>query len=184
MDEKEAIERLQRGDIGGLEYLVSRYQVAAVRTAYLVTHDLPQAQDVVQSAFLNAYERIGQFETGRPFGPWFFTSVLRAAIKAARERDRQIPYHDAPGEVADALLVDDEHGPEAAGEQSETAREVWAALDKLIPEQRAAVIARYFLGLSQEETARALSAPLSTVKWRLHAARQRLRLLLHTAAIE
>ncbi len=87
MKDREAIDRLKRGDIGGLEFLVREYQVRAVRTAYLITRDLPLSQDVVQAAFLKAYERIGPFDPERSFGPWFFTSVLHDAIKAARERE-------------------------------------------------------------------------------------------------
>ena len=48
MEEQDAIMRLKQGDIAGLEALVRRYQVQAVRTAYLVTRDLPLAEDIVQ----------------------------------------------------------------------------------------------------------------------------------------
>jgi len=68
MEEQEAIARLKRGDISGLEALVRKYQVQAVRAAYLITHDRGLAEDIVQAAFLRAYERIGQFDAGRPFG--------------------------------------------------------------------------------------------------------------------
>lgn len=56
MDEREAIQRLKGGDISGLEALVHAHQVRAVRAAYLVTRDLAVAQDVVQAAFVRAYE--------------------------------------------------------------------------------------------------------------------------------
>jgi RNA polymerase sigma-70 factor, ECF subfamily len=187
VEEPQAIERLQRGDIGGLEFLVRQYQVRAVRTAYLVTHDVALAQDVVQAAFSTAYERIGRFDPQRPFGAWFFTTVPHAAIKAARERDRHLSFEgfveDDTGRGANPL-EDARPGPEALGEQAETAEEIWTALKRVSPDQRAAVVARYFLGLSEAETAAALALPLSTVKWRLYAARQRLRLLLHGIATQ
>lgn len=84
----QAIEHLQRGDIRGLEALVRLHQVRAIRTAYLVTRERQLAQDIVQAAFLRAYERIGQLDPHRPFGPWFLTSVLHDAIKAAARRGR------------------------------------------------------------------------------------------------
>ena len=180
MTEREAIERLRRGDISGLEYLVRAYQVRAVRSAYLVTHDRSLAEDVVQAAFLKAYERIGQFDPRRAFGPWFLTSVLHDAVKAALRQGRQVSL-EALAEQPDAggsALEDRRPGPEALGEQAERAKEVWAALRRLAPEQRAAVAARYYLGLSEAETADELHLPLSTVKWRLHAARRQLRVLL------
>ncbi len=181
MDEREANERLQHGDVGGLELLVRQYQVRAVRTAYLVTRDLTLAQDIVQAAFVKAYERIGQFDARRSFGPWFLTAVLHDALKVAKKRARELSLE---GMGEDDLhpraesLVDGRPGPDALWEQAETAAEVWAALGRLVPHQRAAVVARYFLGLSEAEMAAALACPPSTVKWRLHAARQRLRVLL------
>lgn len=177
-DECEAIGHLRRGDIRALEVLVHLHQTRALRTAYLVTRDLALAQDIVQSAFVRAYERIGQLDPRRPFGPWFCTSVLRDAIKAATRRGR----HDSLESSATSdLLHDRQPGPEALWEQAETAEEVWAALGRVSPEQRAAIVARFFLGMSEAEMSQALACPPSTVKWRLHAARARLRLLLAPA---
>src|SRR3954467_7626853 len=83
MDEREAIARLAGGDISGLELLVSRYQVQAVRAAYLVCRNSALAEDIVQEAFLRAYERIEQFDPDRPFHPWFLRMVVNDALKAA-----------------------------------------------------------------------------------------------------
>lgn len=90
MEESEAIAQLKRGDINGLETLVYAYQVQAVRTAYLITHDRTLAEDIVQAAFLRAYERIAQFDATRPFGPWFLRSVVYDAIKVVTQRQRQV----------------------------------------------------------------------------------------------
>ena len=54
MDETQAIQRLKNGDISGLEFLVARHQVKAVRTAYLITRDLGLAEDIVQDSFLSS----------------------------------------------------------------------------------------------------------------------------------
>ena len=180
MTEQQAIDRLRRGDLAGLEFLVRHYQVRAVRTAYLVTRDRALAEDVVQAAFLKVCERIDQFDVRREFGPWFFTSVLHDAVKAARARDRHTSL-DALSEDQPApavALVDVRPGPEALWEQAETTAQVAAALARLAPQQRAAVVARYYLGLSEGEAAAAFQLPLSTIKWRLYEARRHLRLLL------
>lgn len=176
MHEREAIEHLRRGDIRGLEVLVRSYQVRAVRAAYLVTRDVALAQDVVQAAFLRCSERINQLDPRRPFAPWFLTIVINGAIKAAARRDRDASFED----VADIDLkaVDRRPQPDTLCEQAEIAEAVWAALGHLAPDQRAAVVARYYLGLKQAEMTVALRCPPSTVKWRLHAARARLRVLL------
>lgn len=184
MDERPAIERLQRGDIHGLEVVVRQHQTRALRTAYLVTRDLALAQDIVQAAFIRAYERIGQLDPQRPFGPWFYASVLHDAIKGAARGRRQESLDSALESRSSTVgdrLVEPAPGPEAVWEQAETADEVWAALVQLTPEQRAAVVARYFLEMSEAEMTAALGSPPSTLKWRLHAARARLRVLLAPA---
>ena len=116
MDEQEAVARLQRGDISGLEPLVRRYQEPALHAAVLVCRDGALAEDLVQAAFVRAYERIGQFDARRPFGPWFIRSVVNDALKAVTRR-RQVPLDPAwldrerrrftwPGEGAPVALDD------------------------------------------------------------------------------
>ena len=183
MDERSAIARLKQGDIGGLETLVRGYQVRAVRAAALITHDRAQAEDIVQNAFIRAYERIHQFDETRPFGPWFLRSVVNDAVKAF-SRSKVTVALDDPGEPV--MLSDPAPGPDELLERAETEAAIWQALAQLPPEQRAAVVLRYYLGLSEAEIADDQAAPKGTVKWRLHAARERLRGLLrsHNQPIE
>jgi RNA polymerase sigma-70 factor (ECF subfamily) len=177
MNEHKAIARLKQGDIGGLETLVRAYQVRAVRAAALITHDRALAEDLVQAAFIRAYERIHQFDETRPFGPWFLRSVVNDAVKAASRRRPQIALDGAPPDDPIAL-ADPLPGPEELLERAETEQAIWDALALLPPEQRAAVVLRYYLGLSDAEIAQQQACPPGTIKWRLHAARDRLRGLL------
>jgi RNA polymerase sigma-70 factor (ECF subfamily) len=182
MKEKEAIARLKRGDVSGLETLVCRYQVQAVRTAFLITRDRALAEDIAQAAFVRAYERIKQFDPARPFGPWFLRSVVNDAIKAASRRERWVSLEASDGAeaVLAGLLADANPGPADLAEAADARRAVWDALGKLPPAQRTAVVLCYYLGLSEAEMAEELACPPGTVKWRLHAARKRLRRLLRT----
>ena len=175
-----AVDRLRRGDIGGLETLMLHYQVRALRAAHLISRDPALAEDVVQEAFLRAYERIEQFDAARPFGPWFLRVVVNIAVKAATRQRRQVPlpWPAAGGREAPADLADTRPGPVEIVEQAESARALWAALGHLSPAQRAAVVQRYYLGLGEAEAAVATGCPPGTIKWRLHAARARLRELL------
>lgn len=181
--EEHALEQLRDRDIGGLEFLVRRYQVQAVRAAFLITRDRGLAEDVVQGAFLRAYERIDQFDAARPFRPWFFRIVVNDAIKAASRAKRQVSS-DVEGERAWAVvesLVDNDPQPDIAAEQSELRDAVRRALEQLSPAQRAAVVAKYYLGLTDAEVARRTGRAPGTVKWLLHAARGRLKTLLGDA---
>jgi len=181
MEERQAIARLKQGDPGGLEVLVRYYQVQAVRAAYLIVRDRALAEDIVQAAFLRAYERIAQFDPKRSFGPWFLRSVVNDAIKAVTRRERQIslesPTEDEDLTLAD-LLADPNPGPADLAETAEVREVVWNALGQLSSAQRAAIVLRYYLDLSEAEMTLELDTPLGTIKWRLHAARERLRALL------
>ncbi|MBK8135771.1 MAG: sigma-70 family RNA polymerase sigma factor [Chloroflexi bacterium] len=178
MNEYEAIERLRRGQISGLGALVERYQVQAVRAAYLVTQDQEAAQDIVQNAFLRVFRSIGSFDPARPFGAWFMRIVVNDALKAAT-RGRRVEPADA--ETADMWLEslpDPGPMPETAAEAAELEQQVWTAVQTLSPELRAVVAMRYYLELSEQEMAQRLSVPAGTIKSRLHAARRSLRKLL------
>lgn len=176
MDEQQAIQQLKRGDVGGLETLVSLYQVRAVRTAYLITHDPALSEDVVQDAFLQAYRSIRHFDQARPFGPWFIRSVVHAALKAAQRKSRHVSLA-SDGLTLEELFADGESVEEQV-ETAEFQRRVWIAMENLAPRQRAAVIQRYFLDMSEEEMTVELEIAPGTVKWLLHVARERLRSLL------
>lgn len=187
-----AIRRLKHGDIGGLAWLVERYQVRAVRTAYLVTYDRPLAEDVVQAAFLRVYEKIHQFDHTRPFEPWFTRIVVNAAVAAAKKGQRTLSLdvsftstaHSANGGGAGEefnfaeFLADDTAQPEKLVEDGEIRNAIREALTTLTPDQRAVIVLRYYLGYSEQELAAELNVAPGTVKWRLHAARKQLGVLL------
>jgi RNA polymerase sigma-70 factor (ECF subfamily) len=173
MDERGAIALLKQGDIGGLEYLVEKYQVRAVRAAYLVCRDAPLAEDIVQSAFIRAFERIATFDDTMPFDPWFLRSVTNDALKAAARRERTVPLEGVPAENVTASPGLDERL-----ESLETSAAIAEAIAQLPPEQRAAIVMRYYLDMTDDEMSSRLEVARATVRWRLHAARHKLRGLL------
>jgi RNA polymerase sigma-70 factor (ECF subfamily) len=178
IEERAALARLKQGDITALDSLVRQYQVQAVRAATLITRDRALAEDIVQSAFIRAYEKIHQFDLERPFGPWFLRSVVNAALKATQRQARHspLPMDNSTGE--EVLLEDPGLDPEALFIQAETTAEIAQALRALSPQQRAALILRYYVGLNATEIAHALACSPSTVRQHLHRARRRLAHLL------
>lgn len=180
MTERDAIARMQRGDINGLAVLVARYQEKAVQTATLITRDAALAEDVVQSTFIRIYKRIHQFDSERPFEPWFMRSVVNAAIRAAQKRDRTLSLQAPIAEslTFEDLLADSADSPLQQLEAAEQRDRIRDALDALSPEQRAAVVMRYFLDMSEADMASETNTPKGTIKWRLYQARRRLRALL------
>jgi RNA polymerase sigma-70 factor, ECF subfamily len=178
MDEKQAIQRLKNGDISGLEFLVTCHQVKALRTAYLITRDIGLAEDVVQDSFIQAHRAIRGFDATRPFEPWFMRSVANASVKAMQRSARQVQMGDEADETLFVELAARVESVEAQVESIEFQDHIWDAMQKLSPRQRAVIVQRYFLEMSEAEMAKESGTAAGTVKWMLNAARERLRGLL------
>ena len=172
MDDLQAIQRLKDGDIGGLETLVKRYQAKAVRTAFLITQDETLAEDVAQDTFVRIYHHINHFDPSRPFEPYLLRSVVNAALNVAkkgRHLSMEGDLHQVEGLLSQAASV------ESDVEYIQLKQRIVAALARLEPRQRAVVIQRYYLEMSEKEMAVALDAPPGTIKWLLNRARARLQ---------
>jgi len=179
VDEREAIALLRQDDISGLEALVRLHQTEATRIARLITRDEALAEDVVQTAFVRVYERIEQFDPARPFAPWFFRIVSNDAVRAAQQSSRQIPTDSS---LLDQI-EDDALRPEEIVATLDQFDSVTEALSLLLPAQRAVIVLRYYAGLNDREVATRLESAPSTIRWRLHSARKRLRQLLHQSDV-
>ncbi|MBI1793498.1 MAG: sigma-70 family RNA polymerase sigma factor [Chloroflexi bacterium] len=180
MDEQQAIQRLKAKDISGLEFLVSRFQVKAVRAAYLITRDLALAEDAVQDSFLQAYRSINGFDAARPFEPWFMRSVVNASVKVMQKSARQVEVGDDAEELF-SQLAERVESVESQVESIEVQNQIWDAMQKLSPRQRAVIVQRYFLEMTEKEMAEQSGTAAGTIKWLLNAARERLRGLLGDA---
>jgi RNA polymerase sigma-70 factor (ECF subfamily) len=176
MDDLQAIHLLKKGDIGGLESLVNRYQVKAMRTAFLITRDEQLAEDVVQETFVRVFQRIRRFDESRPFAPYLLRSVVNAALDAAQKTSKR---EQAFGELESVeRLIVDAITVEGQVEFNTLKRDILSALARLSARQRAAIVMRYYLEMSEKEMSESLNAAPGTVKWLLNAARERLRRLL------
>ncbi len=178
MDETQAIQRLKNGDISGLEFLVARHQVKAVRTAYLITRDLGLAEDVVQDSFLQAFRSIRGFDSTRLFEPWFMRNVVNASVKMMQRSAKQVEVGYEADESLFAELAARVESVEEQVESIEIQNQIWDAMQKLSPRQRAVIVQRYFLEMSEKEMAEDSGSAVGTVKWMLNAARERLRGLI------
>lgn len=181
MDETKAVARLKAGDIDGLRTLVEIYQSEAVQAACLITGDRAAAEDVVQTAFLRAYEKITGFDEARPFRPWFLRMAVNEALKAVARQRRRISLEDEGDADYQAVLQrldTTAREPEDVVQRKELVEEMQRALERLSPAQRAAVVSHYFLDLSTAEAAAQLNCAPGTLRWHLSVARERLRRLL------
>jgi RNA polymerase sigma-70 factor (ECF subfamily) len=176
MDDLQAVRRMKNGEIGGLESLVMHYQVRAVRAAFMITQDQSAAEDVVQDVFIRLYRNIRRFDEARPFEPYLMRSVVNAALNATRGAAQSLSLDADPAHFenlfAQAAQV------ESQIEFNQRKEEILQALSQLPPRQRAVIVQRYYLEMSEQEMSETLDSPPGTVKWLLNAARTRLRTLL------
>jgi RNA polymerase sigma factor (sigma-70 family) len=152
---------------------VRSYQEVAFRTAYLITGDASEAEEATQEAFVKAYRALGRFRSGARFRPWLLTIVANEARNQRRAAARRA------GLFLRAAREDTPENspspPEAAVLATERREELLEALGGLREEARWAIACRYFLGLSEEETAAILGCARGTVKSRLSRALKSLR---------
>jgi RNA polymerase sigma-70 factor (ECF subfamily) len=128
---------------------------------------------------MNVYRSSHHFDESRPFEPWFLRSVTNLSIKAAQRHSKQVQLEpDSNDASLEMMLAAQEPLPEEQVEVAEFQQRLWRALMRLSPRQRAAVVQRYYLDMSEKEMAAELEAAPGTVKWLLNQARKNLRLLL------
>lgn len=154
------------------EELVRRYQDVAVRTAHVISPH-GDAEDAVQEAFVKAYAALGRFRPDAPFRPWLLRIVANEARNRRRSAGRRAGLVLRAAE--DRRPDDAAPSPESAVLAGESRAALLAAINALRDEDREVIGARYFLELSEAETAEALSLPRGTVKSRLSRALGRLR---------
>jgi RNA polymerase sigma-70 factor (ECF subfamily) len=153
-DRRETFGRLATSELG-----------ASYRLAARILGDRREAEDAVDEAILRAWAGFDGLRDRASFGPWLARIVVNVCRNnLERRKTVQIgPLGDLDPEAADPF-------------EGGLARDaVGRAIDRLSPEQRIAIVLRYWNDLSVPEIARLVGVPSGTVKWRLHAACRRLK---------
>jgi len=163
------------GDRDAYATLVARYGALAHRTAYLLGAG-DDAEDVVQEAFVKAYRALHSFREGAQFRPWLLRIVANETSNLHRSTRRR--------RTLELRLVEpdvDPVEPEHAALTAEARAAVLAAVNAMPYRDRQVVTCRYFLDLSEAETAEVLAWPRGSVKSRLSRAIVKLRRVLPDA---
>ena len=168
--EEALVEQARRGDPVAFESLVLAYQSLAFRTAFVIAGDAADAEEAAQDAFVKAHKALGRFRSGEPFRPWLLTIVANEARNRRRTRGRRSALalraaaeRGAPsGDPAETMLA------------TERRRQLLTAVERLRDDDRDVLACRFFLELSEEETAAALGIARGTVKSRTSRALVRL----------
>lgn len=174
------VNRARQGDVGAFEQLVKQYDRQVFRIAQHITQNREDAEDVVQDAFLKAYEKLDQFQGNSKFYTWLVRIAVNESLMRLRKRrtgrmvsideDVQTEEGSMPRDLAEWRP-----DPEALYGQTELAEILRKTVQGLPPGFRVVFVLRDVEGLSTEETAEMLGLSVPAVKSRLLRARLQLR---------
>ncbi|PYS07064.1 MAG: RNA polymerase sigma factor [Acidobacteria bacterium] len=182
LTDDEVVRRVLDGDIGLFEIIMRRYNQRLFRVARSVVKDDSEAEDIIQEAYVRAYEHLSQFEGRAKFSTW----LTKIAIYEAYARVRRFDYRnvDSVSNLEDQGmdLKSKEHDPEQQTFDYEMRMLLERALDAIPDDYRSIFMLREIEGLSTAETAECLEISEENVKTRLHRARALLQREFYSAA--
>jgi RNA polymerase sigma-70 factor, ECF subfamily len=171
LDDQSLIDSCRSGKTEAFGVLVSRYQDRLYPTVFRLTGCAEDALDLLQDAFLRAYQRLDQFHAESAFYTW----VYRIAVNLALSERRKKKHESSLALIDDPRDVRIEEDPAGPIERAERDMLIQEALNSLAPDHRAVVVMKEFDGLRYEQIADLLGIPVGTVRSRLHRARCELR---------
>ena len=179
-DEAPLVARAKAGDAEAFSELVSKYERKIFRLAKNITRNDEDAEDVLQDAFLKAYEHLDRFEGHSKFYTWLVRiAVNEALMKLRKRKSGKTVSLDEPLDAGDEFMQREiavwDGNPEQQYSGEEMKKILEDALDSLKPDFRTVFTLRDIEELSTEETADALGISVAAVKSRLLRARLALR---------
>ena len=182
LTDEEVVRRVIEGEPALFEILMRRYNQRLFRiTRSIVTND-HEAEDIIQDAYVRAYEHLSQFEGRARFSTW----LTKIVIYEAYARVRRVDY-----QKVDSLSVLEDNGLDLKSEERDPERQIYTgelrlalekAFDALPDGYRSVFMMREVEGLSTAETAECLEISEENVKTRLHRARASLQRELYSLA--
>lgn len=181
-----AIERTLAGEREAFRVLVERHSAHVFRLAYRLTGNRHDAEEVVQEAFLRAYQKLSQFEARANFGTWVYRIAANYTIDRMRQRQKEESRRQAAPVVREEssdldalhLVADEAPSPERLTQSMELRKQMQQALDTLSQAERTAFVMRHWEGCGIEEISAVLKTNTSAAKNTVFRAVQKLRQLL------
>lgn len=165
------------GNTQAFDVLVTRYRRAMLTVAQRIVRNPTDAEDVVQDAFLRAFEALPQLSDLNRFGSWLHSITRNRALRYSTSQNRYQPQEDMEpylNRSADTSAED----PARIVERELTQEAIRDAIQELPTDYQAVIELFYWAEMPQKRMAEFLSLPLTTVKWRLHKAKELLKTIL------
>jgi len=184
LSDEEVVRRVLEGETALFEVIMRRYNQRLYRVSRVVLRDDSEAEDVMQDAYVRAYEHLDQFEGRAAFSTWLTRIALHEAL-ARKRRRKPIQELDAMQEMKGdsmPILKSSKPDPEAETAQAQVRQLLEGAIQSLPEPYRVIVVLREVEEMDVAETAETLGVSESVVKTRLHRAHAMLRRELHSRA--
>lgn len=175
--DEQAVVRALAGDHGGFELLMRRHNRRVYRATRAILKRDDEAEDVMQEAYVRAYEHLAEFRGEASFGTWVSRIAVYEAL-ARKRREQRFRSPTLPVEEATAVLPESVRSPEQLVNDQELRSVLEKAIDALPDDFRSVFVLRAVEQLSGAETAECLGIPEETVKTRLHRAKHKLQELV------
>jgi RNA polymerase sigma-70 factor (ECF subfamily) len=174
VDDREMVRAARDGDEDAFADLVRRHSGGLHRAVARIIHDDDEAWDVVQMAFLRAWQRLDRYDPRWSFATWLYRIGTNLAIDLVRSRSSRQKAHQAGGEHQLRLVggIDETTDRLEHTEVDGVLREL---VEVLTPQQRAAFILREVEDLETAEVATILGCSAATVRNHVFQARKSLR---------
>jgi RNA polymerase sigma-70 factor (ECF subfamily) len=179
-DDDRLIAECLKGDPAAFGQLVRRHQDRLFNTVFRLVDNDADAQDVVQEAFISAYQSLESFKGHSEFFTWLYRIAYNTAVSLKRKRRVTLSLSVGHGGEATHEPLDESEvsRPGQGLERIEEERRIQAALNRLSPEHRMVLILKDMEGQKYEAMADILQVPIGTIRSRLHRARAELRAIL------
>jgi RNA polymerase sigma-70 factor (ECF subfamily) len=177
-----AVERTLAGDRDAFRVLVERHSPNVFRLAYRMTGNQHDAEEVVQEAFLRAYQKLSQFAARANFGTWVYRIAANYAIDRMRQKRTEEARRQTPSALAEEqeqdpldLVADERPTPDRVAGNLELRKKMEDALQELSSSERTAFVMRHWEGCAIEEIAAVLKSTTSAAKNTVFRSVQKLR---------
>ncbi len=158
-----------QGNDEAFTHLVEHYETPVYNLCYRMLGSPQEAEDAAQETFWRAYRNMHRYDPKRSFITWLLSIAAHYCID--QHRKHRVNVMPLEGYVEDTS-PDPSPNPEQTASQSQEAAALRTLLDRLKPQDRAAIVLRYWYDFSEVEIAQSLNLTVSAVKSRLHRARQ------------
>ncbi|MEM7607532.1 MAG: sigma-70 family RNA polymerase sigma factor [Myxococcota bacterium] len=180
VDEAALLEQAQQGDARAFEGLVRLHQGRVRACATKMLGAGAEADDAAQETFIRAWKALGRFDGRAKLSTWLYRICTNVCLNRMR-RGRRV-HADLHDPALKERLADEKNlGPERSALASEMSAQMEAALGRLSPSLRSAVVLVLIEGQSHKQAGDALGVPEGTIAWRIHEARRKLREFLRPA---